>query len=808
MTHKRDAANSVVANGTTRFSLLTPRLIRMEYSRQGAFEDRPTVRAISRPDPLPFEEVETDDKGARLAASGLIVERTENGENFTGDNLKVLDRQSGKVIWTPETVDKENLGGVHRSQDRLSRAVIPAKVKDATTEEPDYSRGEAFKFLKATQSHTPLPSDGRPQLDNLEGLQEELDYMKRTQILGLISQIKDEHLPRHMTARLREHAAYPPGLLSRAGFYLYNDSRSPTYDPEARWLTNQPRPEGIQDYYLFVYGHDYQAALKDYMQVFGRMPLLPRYALGLWYSRYPTFDEPTLRELVEEFERRNLPLDVLVLDLEWHRRGWHGFDWDTGHIHNPQDFLDFLKERQIHTTFNVHPNAVPVEDSRFEEFLEKAEINQEEAMSNLTSRPQDTDEIKLYDGFRVDNRKHAEAFMDVLHKPVQDMGMDFWWIDGAAKTEDPELNNQLWTNHVYYKHIKDNYNDRRPMIFSRQPGFGAHRYPMHFTGDAYQQWEVLENQVEQTIRAGHIGQSYVTHDIAGHMGPYHYVDPELYCRWVQFAVLSPMIRLHSSGGGERRPWMYGNNELKIFKQAIGLRMELLPYLYSIARESVDTCMPMCRSMFIIHPEWEPAYELWTQYYLGDRILAAPVVSPGATRDVLLPEGEWYCSVSGNMISSDGKSDFTQIARAGKGPLYYTRAGSVVVKQPYTLKAQQIPETLVLEVYSTEANFSDSFCLYEDDGITQNYNRSEYSKTRFKLSGKDGELSLKIEPVEGSFDGLPEPRNYILRLIGKEPTEVTCGDSAIQSSEDDESRCVKEFRLGALSGKKEHRILIR
>ena len=760
---------SFIIKGNARISLITPNVVRFEYSPSKNFEDRKSIRVMERPDPIPFNNIEEKSDLIELLTEELKIQYRPKEKGFTPKSLQIFQMDSDKEIWNPGFVDHENLGSVHSSMDYIKPEFLPEGVHPATKEHHAVDgqwnwwsfRGRFFPNVK--QSLIGAGNYERSRFDEI------------------LVTMDPAEVPAEVKKLVAERSKYPPGLLSRSGYFVYNDSQTALLEDE--WVSERLVEEGYEDLYFFYYKTDYKQALKDYTALFGKSPLTPRYALGLWYSRYPTFNDRELKEMLETFEKHELPLDMLVLDLEWHKYGWYGFDWDTDHINNPDDFLAYLRDKQIHTTFNIHPDGVPVQDSRFKKFIETAGLEYREGETKTAQAKFSPDEIKVFEDFDLSVKKQADAFMDVLHKPVQDQGVDFWWIDGCAESKQVKgVSDQLWTNHVYKAHIKNNYPERRPMIFSRTPGFGAHRYPYHFTGDTWSYWGTLKNQVEQTLRAGHIGQSYVTHDIGGHMSSFLFVDPELYVRWAQFAVLSPVVRLHSSGGGERRPWLYGEEVLDAFKQALQLRMELLPYLYSLCFESSEQGVPVCRSNCIEQSQWEEGYSEWSSYFLGDRIYAAPVLEPGTVRTVMLPPGTWYRSSDNTKIESDGTAARKEVNRMDEGPLHYYRAGTIMVKQKYSLKASEIPETLVVELYTDSADFSNSFTLYEDDGFSQYHSGGECSRQKFEAMSSE-KLSLSIGAASGTFRGQRKKRNYEIKVIGKNCKELTHNNSVIKSSEE-------------------------
>ncbi len=752
MALSRNLDGSVTVAATARFSLLSDTLVRMEYSPSGTFEDRVSVRAMSRPVPVMFAEVKEEAGTVTLRGARIVVTFRPDNLPFHAGNLEVCDA-SGKRVWRPGMVDTTNLGGVHWAMDWVGRGLTPAGVHEATMDHyPNTSEWDLWS------SYARLREAGTGDLTE--------DELRRNPD-ELVASIPPHRLSAPLRDLLYHRSKYPPGPLSRAGYFVYNDTPTPIVNPSDGWVVERPGEAGYQDLYLFCYGHDYAAALRDVRRLFGASPLLPRYSLGLWFSRFPTFKDAELRDIITEFERHDLPLDVMVLDMEWHQRGWHGWDWSPTHFDNPDGFLAFMRSKNLHATLNVHPQVVPVEDSRFERFVKEAGIT----VIDEDCQPKEPGQAAVFGNFDASIPSHARAFLEVLHKPVEDQGIDFWWIDGAMPVRSiAGLDDQLWTNHLYQRHMQRFHPDRRPMVFSRTPGLGAHRYAFHFTGDTKSSWETLANQVEQTLRAGHMGQSFVTHDIGGHMSEFEFIDPELYVRWAHFGVLSPIVRFHSSKiadgiGGERRPWIYGEKVLEAVRRTLRLRMELLPYLYTLAWESTQTCLPLCRSNALQNPSWEEGYGEWTSYYLGDRIYAAPVVTPGTFRNVLLPPGRWYNALTGVWIDSDGVRPHFCISHWSQPPLHFVRAGSLLVRQPFADRASRIPDKLIIEVYPAGKPCTDEFVLYEDDGMTQAHESGAFGLTCFTMEETSGEVKVTIGPMKGTFQGCPATCDYEVRVIG-------------------------------------------
>ena len=208
-------------------------------------------------------------------------------------------------------------------------------------------------------------------------------------------------------------------------------------------------------------------------------------------------------------------------------------------------------------------------------------------------------------------------------------------------------------------------------------------------------------------------------------------------------------------------------ELNCFRAALRLRMELVPYLYNLARISHAAGLPMCRSTCLQLPEWDPGYALWDSYFLGDRIFVTPLVAPGDVREVLLPPGDWWCSLDAQRVTAEGATRITKLAFTEKPPLHWIRAGSVLVKQPDTTRASTIPGELIVEIYPLGRACSDSFELYEDDGVTREWETGACARTRFTLDETPaGGLTLTIGAAQGTFRGQPAARAYEVRVFGR------------------------------------------
>ena len=366
--------------------------------------------------------------------------------------------------------------------------------------------------------------------------------------------------------------------------------------------------------------------------------------------------------------------------------------------------------------------------------------------------------------FNLARKKDAEVFMGVLHKPLIDQGVSFWWVDGGSGSSEMEgLNSQMWTNRVFYDYTRGQ-TAKRGFIFSRFGGLGSHRYPAFFTGDTYGEWEVLAEEVAFTARGGNVLMPYITHDIGGFLNKD--IDFKLYTRWVQFGVFSPILRLHSAyenpkEGLARMPWTYGARGTDIVKKYFKLRYSLLPYIYSYARETSESALPLVRPLYLEYPDEERSYSFRDEYLFGKELLVAPITDSSDSRDIYLPPGEWEDYFTGKVY--DGDQVITPKYPLEGMPVF-VRSGSIIPRQAESAYSDARPlSVLFVEVYGRRPS---TFSLYEDDGVTLAYERGASARTPIVYSiARDSTASLVIGPAKGSFAGQVQERSYTVRLHG-------------------------------------------
>ena len=590
------------------------------------------------------------------------------------------------------------------------------------------------------------------------------------------------------TARTLDGAAGPvpidKGLVSRDGWALVDDSDRPLFDASPWPWVVQRTPADRQDWYFFGYGHEYRRALADFTRVAGKIPMPPRFAFGAWWSRYWAYTDAELQQLVADFHRNDVPLDVLVVDMDWHntfelrwegqpkdqagqRLGWTGYTWDRAYFPDPDAFLGWVHQQGLHTTMNLHPASG---------------IQPHEAQYPAMARAMGIDPAtRQYVPFRIEDQHFADAyFANVIH-PLERQGVDFWWLDWQqwGNTSIPGLTPTWWLNYVFFTDMERE-GLHRPLIFHRWGGLGNHRYQIGFSGDMHSTWPALAFETYFTATAANVGFGYWSHDIGGHIpGP---VAPELYTRWIQFGIFSPILRTHTTknADAERRIWAYPPPFADAMRDAFQLRYAMIPYIYTAARRAYDSGVAVVHPLYYDWPDAAQAYAFPDEYRFGEDLVVSPVVTPMDSASALarqrlwLPPGDWVEWSSGARLSSPRVQERT--FALDELPVY-VRAGAILPEQPRMERSDARPvDPLILDVFPGD---SGSTRVYEDAGDSEGYQGGAYAFTPVLQRRSGTTTTLTIAPVEGSYPGMLRRRGYEVRLRGTwPPARVTWQDADV------------------------------
>lgn len=673
---------AVITTPTARFTILTDRLLRLEYSPTGQFEDRPSQTFWTRC--LPVPEFDVVEGNGRIQIETADLTLSYKGTHFSPDNLQITLNQSG-AVWHYGDRDPFNLKGTTRTLDR---------------------------------------ADGRIPLED--------------------------------------------GLISRSGWAVYDDTPRLVFREDG-WLEPRPAPPGYQDLYFFGYGQDYPAALRDFSRIAGPAPLIPRWALGNWWSRYWAYTAAELLGVMDEFAAHHVPLTVCIVDMDWHitdtgsaASGWTGYTWNRDLFPDPPAFLAALHQRGLKTALNLHPaEGVWPHEAQYEAMAQR--LDRDPAVQKPIP-------------FDITDPQFTRAYFELLHHPLEAEGVDFWWMDWQQGTTSnlSGLDPLPWLNHLHFYDLRRE-GQKRPFIFSRWGGLGSHRTPIGFSGDTVVSWESLAFQPYFTATAANVNYGWWSHDIGGHMGGVE--EAELYTRWVQFGLFSPILRLHATNNPfhERRPWGWDAQTAQIASDALRLRHRFIPYLYSMAWPNHTESLPLIRPMYHDYPNDEQAYHCPDQYRFGSELLVAPFITPAdpdtrlSRQAVWLPPGEWWGFFDGLAYGGDGWQ--AVYGRLADIPIF-AKAGAIIPLTPEPDGNNTAnPDALEIHLFPGADN---QFILYEDDDLTN------HSLSPIRQSWSTDVWQVQIGPAQGETAHLPTARTWSLLFRGV--AEATAVSATINDKE--------------------------
>ncbi len=514
--------------------------------------------------------------------------------------------------------------------------------------------------------------------------------------------------------------------------------------------------------FAVIRGRNCADVLRHLSDLTGKPSLLPKWAYGYIQSKERYHSAKDLTDTVQEFRRRALGLDCIVLDwMSWKEGCWGDKTPDPERFPDVAALTESLHKQNVHLMVSIWPNV---------------------------SAGRDRDEMEAADAFLPASRIY-DAFSPAARDLYWQQCMRFWmnggtdalWCDScepmtdpdwcgsekrppeermrlvteaSAVRMDPEVMNNYGAEHL--QGLRDHWlrdlPDKRPVLLSRSGGINSSSLgAILWSGDVCARWDVLRNQVTEGIKAACSGLIWWTLDIGGFFVdqrepwfwrgdyPRGVSDPayrELYLRWFQFGCMLPVFRSHGTDT-PREPWAFGEEsdpEYRILRQLIRLRYRLLPYIYSTAAETCRTGLPMVRAMMVAFPENPEIASLHDQYLFGDMLLVKPVTRPlaegGGTTDAVLPSCGWYNLFTLDYISGGTVSVPTPPDRF---PVFI-RAGSIL---PLASDALYAAEAAVRELF-VFCGSDGAFILYDDTGD----GTAEGSRIFLRYEEASGELTLE------------------------------------------------------------------
>lgn len=514
--------------------------------------------------------------------------------------------------------------------------------------------------------------------------------------------------------------------------------------------------------YQIIADETWPEILNYYTVLTGRQPLLPRWALGNFSSRFGYHSQTEVLQTIDKFKFENIPVDVVILDLYWFGKDIKGtmgnLAFHTDSFPKPKKMVQQLAKQGVKTVLITEPFVVST-SSRWDEAIE-----QEVLALDTLYQPAKYDfyfgNTGLIDVFKP---KAKDWFWNIYKDLKQDYGIHGWWGDLGEPEVHPswvkhdtgsadEVHNiygQEWAKTIYKGYEKD-FPDERPFILMRAGYSGSQRYGMiPWSGDVSRSWGGLQSQPEISLQMGLQGLAFMHSDLGGFAGDL--LDDDLYGRWLEYGVYQPIFRPHAQEALASEPVFRSDYAKNLAKKAIERRYKLLPYIYTLAFENSQTGMPLMRPLFFKEPDNFKTYFIDNQYLWGKDLLVCPILEPYQKRlRVYLPKtSNWYLKKE-NKTYQGGQNVWIDLENFKDDIPVFIREGAFIpeAKLVQTIDDYSL-ETIDLHYYFNAQNETDGTYIYHDDGQTKaSFEKGKYEKLHIHSQKNSDDISIQFEKEIG------------------------------------------------------------
>jgi len=512
--------------------------------------------------------------------------------------------------------------------------------------------------------------------------------------------------------------------------------------------------------YYFISGKNVGKVIENYTALTSRMKMPPMWSLGFQQCRWSYYSDTEVLRIAKTFREKKIPADVIYLDINY-MDGYRVFTWHPEHFSKPKQTIDKLKEMGFHVVTIVDP-GIKIDNKylQFTDALKKDYFVKYPNGKNYIGTvwpgrchfPDFTrSDVRAWWGkqFYTLTVPGVEGFWNDMNEPAvwgQNIP-NFVEVDNeGSKSTLRECRNVYGFNmsRATFEGTKKLMKGERPFVLTRAAYAGIQRYSAVWTGDNVAEEAHMLGGVRLVNSLGLSGVSFTGPDVGGFSKA---PTPDLFLRWLNIGAFTPFFRNHTEiNSPQQEPWLFGDEHTIAARKIINTRYRLMPYIYSAFRESVESGMPVARSLAIDYTFDKMIYDhrYDSQYMFGDFILVAPVESKTRITKVYLPKGEWYRF--GSCKKLDGGKEVYADCQIDNLPVY-VKAGGVIPEQSEVQYTEQKSDG-ILKIHVYNHNSNTEFKYYEDDGKTYKYEKGVYYKRKIIFDGKNKKLILSN--VEGSF----------------------------------------------------------
>lgn len=665
------------------------------------------------------------------------------GEHFKVDhvNIQPNDECIIKGNHYRFTVLTERLVRIEYSQNQNFIDEPTTLVTNRNFPKPKFKVKEDKNFLEITTSYFRLFYAKGKRINNSKNFRVEI---LNTDSMWYYNHVEAKNYP---TSHIIENGKVvnSRSLYSLDGFVSIDDSKNKLVNPDGTLKDNY----ADIDTYLFVYLNDFELCLKDYFKLTGSPGLIPRYALGNWWSRNTDYNDLSLKQLVDNFNTYKIPLSIVLLDKDWHIRSYDGkkylktgFTFDKEKFKAPYEMISHLHSKGIRVGLSINPTEGFY---NFDEYYDQA------------IKYIEPDEKGVIP-YNVLEPKWVDIYLKLFIHPLDALGVDFYFLDTYDK------NNQLTDyllKHYQFNDMTRNYK-RRPMVLGYNSALAQHRYPVLYAGKTVVDWDSLKQIPLYNANAANMGISWWSHDIGGYFKGIE--DNELYIRYVQLGTFSPILKFGADSGKyyKREPWRWSLKTLNIVTDYLQLRHKLIPYLYSEAYKYTKDGTPIIKPLYYKAKEMYDDLLYSSEYYFGSQLFVTPItqkkdyIMNRVVHRFYIPEGIWYDFFTGKKFP--GNHNYVSFFKDQHYPVF-AKAGSIIpMGINENINDTTPPKDMEIHFFPGVSN---EYLLYEDDGLSDLYKKGFYLLSKIEYNYLPNNYTVIIRPLEGKSGIVPEYRNYKL-----------------------------------------------
>lgn len=543
--------------------------------------------------------------------------------------------------------------------------------------------------------------------------------------------------------------------------------------------------------YQIISGDTWYDIIENYTNLTGKQPMLPRWALGNFSSRFGYHSQSEVMATINKFKEEQIPVDAIILDLYWFGKEVKGtmgnLAWHRDSFPNPEMMIKQLRDENVETILITEPFVLTT-SNRWQEAVDQ-DVLAKDSLGNPATYDfyfGNTGIIDIYSD-------KGNSWFKNIYKDLSKQGIaGFWgdlgepevhpgWVQHATGSAD-EVHNTYghdWAKLVYESSLETNPN-LRPFILMRAGYSGSQRYGMiPWTGDVSRSWGGLQSQPEIALQMGMQGIAYMHSDLGGFAGAN--LDDELYARWLQYGVFQPIFRPHAQEDVPSEPVFRSKKAKDFANYAIQMRYRLLPYNYHMMAINHIEGRPLMSPLFFEEPNNKELYDYSSAYLWGKDILVSPVLEAGKKeQDVYFPSGSYWFNIENDEITEGGQSKSVDLHEAYIPT--YVRAGAFIpLAKPMQSTKDYDPNFIQLQYYHHNSIVDSEREFYFDDGQSVDpIEKGIYQILEFEAEQEGRWLEIEFEADNGeNFDPGKKTIQLVIHNLAKEPSQIKLDKEKIQ-----------------------------